>query len=182
MDPNLQRYLEQLGASHDFTLEQLMSNRAGQVHPAQVARGWSRDVGFGVFFCFVALLVLAGGVGGALLLYDDMRPPISRVDMNGVYALAAAGVVLGGLIFWAALGTFASVGRRRAAYRRGVCQMVEGPVQKVRIQQRRAADRFGYQIDNQRLYAPNAGWQMVTAGARYRIYFIGDELLSLEPL
>lgn len=183
-EPNRQYhlYLEQLAKAHGFTLEQLAANRDRQIHPAQLARGRRSGVGSGVVLVILALVILAGGVGGALLLYSDLRPPISQVDLNGVFALAGAGLVIAIGLGIAAITTFRKVGRRRDAYGRGQPDLVEGPVQKIHIRRRRERDAYRYQIGGKTFDVPHDGWQLVTQGARYRAYFVAGDLLSIEPV
>lgn len=174
---DLQAYLEQLGNGHGFTVQQLAANRAGQIHPEQRA-GLRSGVG-GVVSIVLALVSLAGGVGGAMLLYVDFRKPIDRLDMNGIYLLATAGVVLA--VLFSALSTvmFIKAARRRRAYR-GQPTVVEGAVQKVQI--RGQIEVFSYNIGKHSFFAPRKGWELVTHGARYRVYCVAGDLLSIEPL
>lgn len=175
-------YVAQLAKGHGFTLEQLELNRSGKLHPAQVARGRRSGVAPGVFLSLLAVLAIGGGVGGALLLYDDYRKPVSSVDMNGLYALGGGGVLLGLLFLYGAISSFSSVGRHRAAYARGQIVVSEGSVQKVRIRQRRSADTWRYEIGGRSFNVPNDGWELVTNGARYRVYSIAGDFLSIEPV
>jgi hypothetical protein len=179
--PNLQAYLDQLGRAHGFDREQLAMNRAGRVHPSQAARGKRSGIGCGVFLVLLALLVLAGGTGGAAALYSDLREPISRVDMNGVYALAAAGVLLS-LVFAAiAVSQFLSVGRRRGQYATGGCGLAEGPLFKTRVRHSRNPDTYHVEVGGLRFTVGQALFDLVTQGARYRVYHVAGDLLSLEP-
>lgn len=179
---NLHAYLEQLGRSHAFTWEELAANRALRIHPAQLARGRRSGIGAGVVLVVLALLALGGGLGGAALLYADLRPPISRVDMNGVVALAAAGIVVGAGLGIGAIATFVGVGRRRRVFERGQAFTVEGPIQKIHIRRGRGGDTYRYRIGAQTFDVSREAWHLVTHGARYRAYFVLEDLLSLEPL
>lgn len=180
MNPDLGAYVEQLAKAHGFTAEQLAANRARQIHPAQVARGRRSGIGCGVVLIVVAVMVLAGGITGALLLYDDLRPPIAQVDMNGVYALAAGGLVLALGLGIAAVMTFVKVARQRRAYERGEPSLAEGPMQKVHVRTR-GGDIYRYGIGGCTFDVSRQGWELVTQGARYRVYYVLGDLLSIEP-
>lgn len=180
MDP-LHAYLQQLAKAHGFTLEQLAANRARHVHPAQVARGRNSGVVSGVVLVVLSILIFAGGVGGALLLYDDLRPPVSQVDMNGVFALAGGGVVVALGLGAGAIATFVGVGRRRGAYARGAIGAVDGPVHKLHVRRRRGGDTYRLHIGGRSFDVSRDLWEIVTQGARYRGYFVAEDLLSIEP-
>lgn len=174
--------VEQLAAAHGFTLEELALNRAGKLHPKQVVRGGNVGRGWIVFFLFLAVLALVAGGGGAAVFYDSLRKPPDRVDLNGVYALAGAGVFFALCFTAVALFEVRAVSRRRAAYAVGLANAVEGAVQKVVIQQRRQHDMYRYRIDGRDFAAPEAGWKLLEPGLRYRVYSVAGDLLSLEPL
>lgn len=173
--------LEPYTAAHGFTLEELADNRAGKLHPRQVQRHSNAGFGCAVFFIVLAVLVLAGGLGGAAFFYDSLRKPVDRVDMNGVYVLAAAGVFFSLCFVAATIAQFRGVARQRAAYL-GAPSVVEGRVAKVVIQQRRMHDRFAYRIEGLEFDVPEAGWKLSENGGRYRVFFVGRDLLSIEPL
>ncbi len=176
-------HLDQLARAHGFTLEMLMANRAGHVHPTQRVQGGRKGIGLAVFLFVLAFLLLAGGVGGAALFYDDLRPPISDTDMNAVYAMAGAGVVLGLAAVAGGIVTVLRVGQRRGAYQRGALAVVEGPLAKAVIRGSRGVpDVYRYQIGGRTFdFVPREGWELVAHGARYRVYCVGSDLLSLEP-
>jgi hypothetical protein len=181
-DPRL-AYLRDLGATHGFTLEELEMNRQGRIHPAQAKRGKSSGIGCGVFLILFGLLVAAGGVGGALYLYDDYSKPISDVDMNGLYALGGGGVVLGGLLGIGALLTFWKVSTRRKAYAQSPALVAQGPLQKVHIKGRGGVpSQWRYTIGGASFVVSQKAWELTTHGAHYRVYHLAGDLLSLEPL
>ncbi|WP_437596852.1 hypothetical protein WMF28_30170 [Sorangium sp. So ce590] len=181
-DPR-QAYLRDLGAAHGFTLEELEMNRQGRLHPAQAKRGKSSGIGGGVFLLLLGLLVAAGGVGGALYLYDDYSKPISDIDMNGLYALGGGGVVLGGLLGIGALLTFRKVGARRKAYAQSPALVAQGPLQKVHIDGRGGMpSQWRYVIGGVAFVVSQKAWELTTHGAHYRVYHLVGDLLSIEPL
>jgi hypothetical protein len=182
LDPR-QAYLQDLGATHGFTLEQLAMNRQGQVHPAQVSRGRSSGVGGSVFAIVLGVLFAAGGVGGAFLLYDDYQKPISDVDMNGIYALGGGGIVLGLVFVVGALLGLSKVSARRKQYARGPVLVAEGPLNKVHIQGRGGMpSQWRYSIGGVTFMVLPKAFDQTTHGARYRAYHVAGDLLSLEPL
>jgi hypothetical protein len=175
-------YVEQLARAHGFTVEALMANRARQIHPSQSSRGRSQGTGWVVFFFIVAALLLVGGVGGAILLYDDMRPPISDVDMNGVYALAGGGIILSAGAVALAIATIAGIKKRRRIYSGGALECIEGPIGKMHIRVSRGNDIHRYMIGGRTFDVPRAGWELVTQGAHYRVFTVAGDLLSIEPM
>ncbi len=181
--PALNPYLDQLARAHGFTLEALMANRAGHVHPTQRVQGGKKGIGQAVFLFVLAVLLLAGGIGGAAVFYDDLNPPISDTDMNAVYAMAGGGVVLGLAAVAGGIVTVLRVGERRGAYQRGLLEVLEGPIAKIVVRGKRGVqDVFRYQIGGRTFdFVPRAGWELVTYGARYRVYCVAGDLLSLEP-
>jgi hypothetical protein len=181
--PALNPYLDQLARAHGFTLEALMANRAGHVHPTQRVQGGKKGIGLAVFLFVLALLLLGAGIGGAAVFYDDLRPPISDTDMNAVYAMAGGGVVLALAAVVGGIVTVLRVGQRRGAYQRGALEALEGPIAKTVIRGKRGVpDVFRYQIGGRTFdFVPRAGWELVTHGARYRVYCVAGDLLSLEP-
>lgn len=173
--------IEQLAQAHGFTLQDLAENRAGRLSETQRARGGARYFAVGCFTC-LALVFAVAGVGGALLLYDDYAKPVSDLDMRGLYALGAGGLVVGGICFLVALSAMSSDRRRRAAFAAGAVQRLEGPLQKVQVSVRRSPDEFFYELNGARLRVDRAAWELVIGGAPYRVFCLHGELLSLEPL
>lgn len=181
-DPR-QAYLRDLAATHGFTLEELEQNRQGRLHPAQAARGKSSGIGCGVFLIFLGLLVVAGGVGGAIYLYDDYSKPISDVDMNGIYALGGGGIVLGALLGIGALATFWKVSQRRKTYAKSPALVAQGPLQKVHVQGRGGVpSQWRYVIGGVNFVVSQKAWELTTHGAQYRVYHLAGDLLSIEPV
>ena len=77
-------YLQELGAAHGFSIEEIEMNRRGLIHPGQAARGQRSGVGCAVFAVFLGLLFAAGGVGGALLgLQGETVYVFTAVALNG---------------------------------------------------------------------------------------------------
>lgn len=177
----LEIYLDQLAGTHHFTLEQLAENRAGRLHPVQLARRRSSGFGAGIGCLVFAVLVLVGSVGGALALYDDFRKPISRVDMNGLYLLGGGGTVVALVMFVAAFFMFRGVKQRRAVFDRGQVHTLQGQLQKIHIRRGRNPDSFLYELEGHRFNVDREGWDMVTQGMRYKIYYLERDLLSIEP-
>lgn len=169
-------YLRQLADGFGFTLEQLEANRRGTIHEGQRKKV---GVGCGVFFAiFFMLASLGGGVGGAIALYADFQKPISSTDMNGIYALGGAGVVVGFLFLLATIASFRTIARRKAAYL-GAPVVFEGPVQKIQITGQHTDHRLN--VGGLHVSVPKPGWDLVTQSAGYRLYTANDELLSIEP-
>lgn len=174
--PKRDAYLGQLAEGFGFTLEQLDANRRGEIHESQRKKV---GVGCGPFVAiFFTLATLGGGVGGAFALYDDFRKPISRTDMNGIYALGGAGVVLGLICLAITISAFRGVAARKRAYL-GRPEVVEGPVQKVSISGRYVA--FKLNLGGRTFVTPKKGWDLITQSARYRVYAVHGELISVEP-
>ncbi len=173
--------LEALAAAHGFTLEELAANRERRLSPAQRERG---RVTYGAVGCFSfgAVLMPASFIGGAWLLYDDYAKPVSALDMRGLMALGMGGVVLGVICAIVAVVSLVMLRRRRDAYEKGHVTVLEGPLQKVHVRHGRSADEFLYELHGRRFVVNEAGWTLVHGGARYRVYAMRSELLSLEPV
>ena len=180
--PSRQAYIEQLARTHGFTVDALMTNRARKIHPSQAARGRSQGAGWVIFLFILAVLLFAGGVGGAILLYADLQPPISDVDMNGVYALAGGGVVLSTGAVAIAIATIFGIKKRRRVYAGGVPECIEGPIGKMRVRVSRGPDIHRYTIGGRTFDVPRDGWELVTHGAHYRVFTVAGDLLSIEPM
>jgi hypothetical protein len=179
--PGLHVYVDQLAKAHGFTMEELAANRARQIHAAQIARARGKGTVSGVVLVILSLLALAGGVGGALLLHADLRPPVSQVDMNGVYMLAGGGVVVALGLAAGALATFVGVSRRRGAYARNEIAAVDGPAQKLHVR-RGSNNWYRCTFSGRTFEVSREAFELVNQGLRYRVYFVRDELLSLEPI
>ncbi|MEZ4219444.1 MAG: hypothetical protein R3B13_00855 [Polyangiaceae bacterium] len=175
--------LEQLARAHGFSLEALAANRAGQIHQSQTSRGKAKGVGCAIFFFVLSFLFAIGGVGGAVFFYSELHEPISRVDMNGVYAIAGGGLLLGLFAFLAAVASVVSILRRRKLYERNALEVFEGPISKTVIRQSGVADEYAYDVGGRRFrFLPQQGWDLVQHGMRYRVYAVRDDLLAIEPL
>jgi len=175
-DPKLLAYLEQLAATHRFTLEQLAANREGRIHPEQLARHRRSGMRWIVTLVVFAVLVGAAGVIGAVEIYG-FPPPSDRVDRNGFFALAGGGLLLAvGFVVGAVVVALKI--RRMTGQSAGV---VAGPVQKIDVSGP-GGNTYSYVVSNRRFeFIPHDGWVLVTQGMRYRAYFMGNRLLSIEP-
>ena len=100
-DPKLDAYLTQLAASHKFTLEQLAANRAGRIHPEQLARRRRSGIRWVIVLIVLSVLVGVAGVAGAIMAYD-LPPPPSGVDRTGFFQLAGGGLVVAAALLIAA--------------------------------------------------------------------------------
>lgn len=180
MSVELEKYVNQLSKAHGFTLPELEANRGGLLHEKQVARAQRLT---GPLLSFVlGDLCLAAGLIGATLFHDELKPPISSVDLNAVYAIAGAGIVVA-LCFWAiAVVSFRKSTLRRRAYQRGGTTTLEGPVLKSGVDGRGgAASSWRLTLNGQTFEVNRATWELVTHGARYRAYVLHGDLLSFEP-
>ncbi len=182
MSTELERYVGQLAKAHGFTLAELEANRTGVLHEAQVTRA-KRGAVTGGFIAFVlGDLCLAAGLVGAMLFHDGLRPPISSVDLNAVYGIAGAGIVVA-LTLWAvAVVSFRKGARRKRAYLGGGPTTFEGPALKSSIEGRRGASTWNLTFGGQTFQVSRATWELVTHGAKYRAYVMHGELLSFEPV
>jgi hypothetical protein len=176
-DPRL-AYLSDLGMTHGFSLDELEQNRAGRVHPAQAARRKRSGIGCGVVLLLLGLLFAAGGIGGALFLYEDYSKAVSDTDMNGLYALGGAGAVLGAALLLSAIVMFV----RRGSSVKGRVLVAEGPLQKVHIDGRGGMpSQWRYQLGGASFGVSQKAWDLTTHGAWYRAYHLDGDLLSIEP-
>lgn len=175
-------HVDALARTFGFSLAALAANRQGRIHPEQLA--WARGAGrAGARTLFVlAALALVGGLGGAALFYQDLGPSPSRVDVNATLAIAGAGVLV-------ALG-FAAWGRalaRRAALRlerfvQGVAERAEGPIEKRHVRGgRNAPDSYAFRVGDRWFGVRRSHFDALTEGVRHRVYFAGEQLLSIEP-
>lgn len=176
-DPKLDAYLTQLAASHKFTLEQLAANRAGRIHPEQLARRRRSGIRWVIVLIVLSVLVGVAGVAGAIMAYDLPMPP-SGVDRAGFFQLTGGGLVVAAALLIAALVKGMNV--RRMLGRSDV-SMVEGPLHKSHLGGS-GGDVHAYHIGNRKFdFIPRDAWHLVTNGMQYRVYFRDKELLSLEP-
>lgn len=177
--PSLEEQLKVLAREAEFTLEELEANRAGKMLPAQVARHRPGAGGF-IFFLLLGLFGLAGGVGGALFFYDSLRKPVDRVDMNGVYALAIGGLVIGLGFIAFAVSVHSGSRSTRTELDRGDCFFWDIEFAFTR-EDLTFKDYFYVRRGDQQLQIPRNVARKMRPGARYRVYIAAGRLISLEP-
>lgn len=177
---DLEQYLDQLGRAHGFTKEELEANRAGVIHPSQLARARRGSVSGPVFWALFVTAILVGGLGGAWAFVDGSSAPLSRVDRNALIAILLA-TALGATTF-AAIGVTSvrRSARRREAFRTGAVTVVEGLVAKGGV--RGNASTFWLDLGGKRFFVGRHTWQLVTHGATYRGYVIAGQMVTFEPV
>jgi len=167
-----------LSREFGFTPEHLEANRQGRLHPEQRARVAGRDGGVAVGFLLVGVLFAAAGVAGGVYNYHDrMEPAVANFAIPAALGLALAGVC--------GVGYFWTLGERRA--RRAVLgtdapHVVEGPVTPWEIRGRGVPSRSGFTIGAQTFNSTHTWNALLTPGAYYRVYFVHDVVLSIEPM
>ena len=176
---DLEQYLDQLGRAHGFTKEELEANRAGVVHPAQLARSQRGSLRGPAFWIVFVALVLCGGLGGAWVFVEDSSP-LSRVDRNALIAMLVATAV--GTLGFSALGlrSVRSAARRRTAFRAAPVTVLEGSVSKGHVSG--SARMFWFDLGGKRFFLTNVTWELVTHGATYRCYVVAGQLMAFEPV
>ena len=176
---DLDQYLDQLGRAHGFTKDELEANRAGVVHPAQLARSQRGSLAGPAFWVVFVALVLGGGLGGAWVFVEDSSP-LSRVDRNALIAILVATAV--GTLGFSALGlrSVRSAASRRAAFRAAPVTVLEGPVSKGHVSG--SARLFWFDLQGKRFFLSNDTWELVTHGATYRCYLVAGQLMTFEPV
>lgn len=177
---DLAQYLEQLGRAHGFTKEELEANRAGVIHPSQLARSQRGAVRGPVLWSLFVAAILLGGLGGAYAFVDGSSSPLSRVDRNALIAILGA-TGLGGVLFaWAGISSVRRAARHREAFRTGAVTVVEGLVAKGGV--RGNASTFWLDLGGKRFFVGRHTWQLVTHGATYRGYVIAGQMVTFEPV
>lgn len=176
-------HLDQLGRAYGFTLSELESNRKGEIHPAQLARGIRKGIVSIVLRALFGVLVLGGGLVGAWIYYSDLGPAPSQVDLNAVYLIVGASVLVAlGLFAFAAKG-LARHRARKAVFLQGRIEVVDGPMNKIHISGRGGVpSQYIFRVGNRSLHVLPKLWELLTQGARYRLYYGADQLLSFEPV
>lgn len=178
-----QLYLEQLGRAHGFTLAELQTNRLGLVHPGQLASGTRLGLGAALTTFVLGTLALAGGLLGAYLFHESLGPKPTQTDLNAVYAIGGVGVVVALAFF---IGTGVSLAKRQArnaAYAKRRIDVLEGALHKVYVQGRTdVPDRYLFKVDGRSFDASRTLFELLTEGAHYKLYCVGDRLLSFEPV
>ncbi|MFT3711230.1 MAG: hypothetical protein QM817_26670 [Archangium sp.] len=170
----------QLLREADFTLEDLEANRRGKLTMQQLSKHRPGNGGF-VFMLFVSMLLFVGGVGGAAVFYDSLRKPVERVDMNGVYALAAGGLLFGFAALGIAISILRSARTKRAVIDTGVCIFWDIDFAFTR-EQLTFKDYFYIRRGEEQLSIWRNLARVMKPGGRYRVYIAGGGLVSLEPL
>jgi hypothetical protein len=132
-------HLRELGEAQGFSMEALEQNRLGRLHAAQMAQGARSGAGASLSLGLLGVLLAGGGVGAARYLHAKLKQPWSDLDMRGVYAFAVGGGLLGALFVAGAVLGFMKAARRKRAYARGLVQVTEGPIHKLRIEGQRGA-------------------------------------------
>lgn len=182
---NLDQYLEQLGKEFGFGRDELEANKKGMLAPSQHERRRSSGLGGAITGIVFAVLFFLGGLGGAFALWSDFTHrgtrELERVDRNGIVMLAGAGVFLSFLCALGARSAFKSLAKRRAEFDAGAVKKLEGPAHKIHVRRGRGNDSFYLELGGQRFSTTRAGWELITQGARYRLYVLSGEILSLEP-
>jgi hypothetical protein len=170
----------QLLREADFTLEDLEANRRGKLTPRQIARHRPGNGGF-AFLLFLSLLLLGGGLGGAAVFYDSLRKPPDRVDLNGVYALAAGGLVfgLGAMAF--SFSVLSSARTKRAVIDTGTCIFWDIDFAFTK-EQLTFKDYFSIRRGDEQLQIWRSLARVMKPGGRYRVYLAAGGIVSLEPL
>lgn len=177
---DLDQYLDQLGRAHGFTKDELEANRAGVLHPAQLARSQRGSLAGPVFWVVFVALVLVGGLGGAWVFVDDSGSSLSRVDRNALIAILVA--TAGGTLGFSALGlrSVRSAAQRRAAFRAAPVTVLEGAVSKGHVYG--TGQAFWFDLGGRRFFLSHDAWELVTHGATYRCYLVAGQLMTFEPL
>jgi hypothetical protein len=82
------------------------------------------------------------------------------------------------------MGIWRRLAVRRRIYERAQLGVLEGALEKIHVPRagKRGGDEYRYRIGERSFAVRRAAWDMTTAGARYRIYFVADDLLSIEPV
>lgn len=181
MTNELQQYLRELGEAAGFTLDELETNRQGRLHPSQLARVQRQAKVWPIAALVFALIVLAGGLTGAGLYYDDCRKPLARLDRNAVVMILGATVFVSGLLFVNAGFTLRRHRRRTQSYLAGTVRRLQGVVQKRAVVGRNSQQHW-LELEGNRVHLNRTAWKLVTDATTYRVYLVGPELVSLEPV
>jgi len=183
--------LDALASAHGFTREQLEHNRAGRIHPQQMASGVSlgqSDVLGGGLSLGLGLILLVAGV--ALPWF-----PRALIDQDFTFAVPAklgaaiiAGLMIGGVVgaYPLMFGAMAWRHGQRivSCYSAGIAGHAEGPLEKVRAHERGMGSSYFYVVGRRRLWVTRSAWESAHAGQNHRVFFVPgcNRLLSLEPL
>ena len=176
----LEKYLDQLGRAGGFTRAELEANRAGLVHPAQLARSQRGAISGPLFWCVFVAAILVGGLGGAYAFVDGSGSPLSRVDRNALIAILGATAVATLLFTWAGISSVRGAARRREAFRTSPVTVIEGVVSKGNA--RGQGSTYWLDLGGKRFFVSGRTWELVTHGATYRGYLIAGLMVTFEPV
>lgn len=171
---------EQFARLHGFTMEELQTNRAGQIHPSQAART-DRGSGCAVALGIYAAATLVVAIVGGLIMYGPF--PSSGADRGGLIGWVGGGAIHAAIFGGVAMLIWKRVAARRRVYESARLGVLEGALEKVHIRRgaKRGGDEYRYRIGERSFCVPRAAWGIAADGARYRIYFVAGDLLSIEP-
>lgn len=164
-----------------FDANEVALNRTGKLSERQRLAGEATGNGGGLFFIGLSGLLVAGGGVGSFLFYDSLREPISRVDLNAVYAIAAGGALLGLGALAIGINSLRSSALRRRLFALGTCEGVELTFD-IPAQKQNFADGFLLATERHRVFIARDLGRVFKQGARYRLYLVGNELVGVEPL
>lgn len=174
-------HLEQLGRAHGFSVDELRSNLQGVLHPAQLARLRRRGRIAAIVLAVLGLACLVGGILGADEYQGSYMP--SETTIREATQIRWAGVTLGGFFLLCAGISVYRRRKRNARYALGQVEVEQGPLHKIHVQGRGGAqDRYRFRVGGRAFDTLEAGWELLTEGAIYRMHCAGDELLSLIPV
>ncbi len=161
-------------------MEELQMNRAGQIHPSQAART-DRGSGWAVALGIYAVATLVVAIVGGLIVYGPF--PSSGADRGGLIGLVVGGAIHAAIFGGVAMLIWKRVAARRRAYESARLGVLEGALEKVHIARgaKRGGDEYRYSIGGRSFCVRRAAWEISADGARYRIYFVAGDLLSIEP-
>lgn len=185
-----QQALHALGTAHRFTPAHLEANRAGTLHPEQIASGIRRgkiDINAGTFGLALGVALFLAGVATSVFP-EAIKHQDFTFSVPKKAAAVYVGIFLGGLAGTLPL-LFGFVAFRhgrnvKRAYEAGKAASIEGPLKLLEVRRSRGGgSSYYYVMNNQRLWLVNGGWKAVTPGAQYKVHFVPNrfEVLSLEP-
>lgn len=157
--------------------EHLEANRQGRLHPDQLALLYGLGGGESLWLLLAAVLCAGGGLGAGIYVYDDRLEP----TLGAFLLPAMMGGVPASVLFVGYLWTRAQRRARHDAIATGAPQTIEGPVRPWEVRGHGVPPRCGFDIGG-RTFASNRSWNArLTPGAYYRVYFMYDVVLSIEP-
>lgn len=171
-------YCAVLSSQFGFTPDHLEVNRQGRLHPEQRARVARQEGGEAVGFLIVGALFVVAGVAGGIYNYTDrMAPTSATFAIPAALGLALAGACGAGF-FWSRSKRHA----RLSVLDTGAPQVVEGPVKPWEIRGPQMPSRCGFTIGAKTFNSTRTWNALLTPGAYYRVYFVHDRVLSIEPM